>query len=230
MRLSPPFQGTIFLDPNIITSADPTAFTSISYSGQDKRKMYDRRVNKHIRVTPFLFHASYDDGLSIEFQINPEFQNVDDAKLVALKYAEVIGQLPTALRIDIKTATVHKGDELFGGGNNDILIYTGQSLLYEKDGILEETLIHEASHTSLDSYHATSAGWVKAQKLDSAFISTYALDNPKREDIAETFLLYMAITYKSDRISASLKNKILETIPNRIAYFENQNLNTYPIE
>ena len=228
--LSPPFNGTIFLDPDIITSSDPTTFTNLSYTGQAERTMYDRRVNNWITTTPFLFNANFEDGLSIEIQINPEFQNIADAEIQALKYAEVIGRLPTALRIDVETAWIHMGVEPFGGGNNNLLIHTGQSTLYENDGILEEALVHEASHTSLDAYHATSTGWINAQETDPTFISTYARDNPTREDIAESFLVYMAIQYRSDRISTPLKNKILETIPNRLLYFDKQNFNMYPIE
>ena len=227
---TPPFGGTIFLDPDIITDSDDTTFESLFYVGQATRKMFDRRVDNWITVTPFLFNATYDDGLSIEIQVNPEFQGSDAAEVEALKFAEVIGRLPTALRMDVETVWIHKGIELFGGGNNNILIHTGQSTLYENDGILEETLVHEASHTSLDAKHSTSPGWISAQESDGNFISTYARDNPVREDIAETFLLYMAIRYRSDRIDKSLEGTILETIPNRIMYFDDQYFNMYPIE
>jgi len=230
VQANPPFAGTIFLDPDIITAADKTTFVSLSYAGQAPRTMFDRRVDGWITVTPYLFNSTFDDGLAIEIQVNPEFLESDVAEIEALKYAEVIGRLPTALRMDVETVWIHKGTQPFGGGNNNILIHTGQSTLYENDGILEETLVHEASHTSLDAQHAASAGWVAAQESDGNFISTYARDFPAREDIAETFLLYMAIRYRSDRISESLEDKILETIPNRILYFDDQNLDMYPID
>lgn len=230
VQFPPPFNGTIFLDPDILTSSDPTTFTGLTYAGQAKRKMYDRRVNDWITTNPFLFKANYNDGLTIEFQVNPEFKTVAEAEIQALKYAEVIGKLPTALRKDVKTSWIHLGTQPFGGGNNNLLIHIGQSTLYEKEGILEETLIHEAAHTSLDAAHAASKGWINAQNTDPSFISTYALDNPRREDIAETFLLYVALRYRSDRISASLRDKIIETVPNRIKYFDSQNFKMYPIE
>jgi len=225
-----PFDGTIFLDPDIITDSDKTTFVSLSNTGQAARTMFDRRVDDWITVTPFLFNAKFDDGLSIEVQVNPEFKDSQTAEIEALKYAKVIGRLPTALRIDVETVWIHKGIKPFGGGNNNLLIHTGQSTLYENDGILEETLVHEASHTSLDAKHSASSGWVSAKESDGDFISTYARENPNREDIAETFLLYMAIRYRSDRINQSLEDKILETIPNRIKYFDKQNFNMYPIE
>ena len=51
---------------------------------------------------------------------------------------------------------------------------------FTSKGILEETLVHEAAHTSLDRTHATAAGWLAAQTADGTFISTYARDHPLR--------------------------------------------------
>ena len=95
---------------------------------------------------------------------------------------------------------------------------------------MEETLVHEAAHSSLDEYHSASKGWINAQNLDPSFISTYARDNPEREDVAETFLLYLALRYRRDPISATLRDTMLETIPNRIKYFDAQNFKMYPIK
>ena len=97
------------------------------------------------------------------------------------------------------------------------------------DGILEETLVHEASHTSLDADHAVSPQWFAAQQADNAFISTYARDNATREDIAETFLLWLAIRHRNDRIADSLRQTVLETIPNRIDYFDAQEFDLFPV-
>lgn len=226
----PPFSGTIFLDADIINEDDPSTFTGLSYEGQDDRTMYDRRVNDWVNLTPHLFEASYDDGLSIEIQVNPEFGDESAAMGIAEKYARVIGKLPTSLRKDAETSWIHKGVEPFGGGNNNLLIHVGQADIYENDGILEETLVHEASHTSLDAMHALSEAWKAAQEADPAFISTYARDNPEREDIAESFLLYMALRYRPDRISPALKDKIQVSMPSRIQYFDGIELDMYPIE
>ena len=226
----PPFSGTIFIDPDIIASGDPTTFVRLSYNGQGSRTMFDRRVNDWITSNPYLFPAEYDDGLSIEIQVNPEFGNPQAARVQAEKFADVIGRLSTELRKDVETVWIHKGNEDFGGGNNNLLIHTGRSEHYENEGILEETFVHEASHTSLDSYHANAPDWNTAQSADCNFISDYARDNPKREDIAESYLPYLAIRYRPDRISQALKAKIENAIPNRIKYFDNQNFNMHPIQ
>ena len=227
---NPPFGGTIFIDPDIITEEDQTTFVSLSYDGTGSRLMYDRRSGG-ITSEPFLFPAEYDDGLSIEIQVNPEFGSWENAQVYALKYAEVIGRLTTQLRKDVQTSWIHKGDEPFGGGNNNLLIHTDWSEKnYEDQGILEETLVHEAAHTSLDSYHAESVGWLDAQIADCEFISEYARDNPIREDIAESYLPYLAVKYRPNRISPALKKTIENAIPNRIKYFDSQNFNMYPIQ
>ena len=226
---TPPFSGTIFIDPDIITAADPTTFQSLTANGHGLRTMYDRRANAFILVDAFLFTATFDDGLATEVQVNPEF-GVDSAPVQALKYATVIGRLPKALRKDVFTVWIHKGVNPFGGGNNNLLIHVGQAALYENDGILEETFVHEAAHTSLDAAHAGSPGWIAAQTADGTFISTYARDNPTREDIAESFLPYLAVRYRSGRMTQALANAILLTIPNRIAYFDALALNMLPIQ
>jgi len=229
LHAKPPFSGTIFLTPDIITPADPTALRHIEDAGQAPRRMFDRRTNGWLNLKPFLFKASYSDGLFIEVQVNPEFYDQTTARALATKYASVIGRLPACLRAQVKTVWIHKGLCPFGGGNNNLLIHTDKAAEYEASGILEETLVHEAAHTSLDAAHAAAKGWIAAQNADGEFISTYARDYPKREDIAESFLPYLAVKYRHQRISQSLSNTIARTIPNRIAYFDSLHLDMNPI-
>jgi hypothetical protein len=226
----PPFNGTIFIDPDIITPDDPTTFLGLTYAGQAPRTMYDRRAEGWVTRDAFLFDATFDDGLTVEVQVNPEFGTPEASEVEALFYADAIGRLPTALRRDVETVWIHQGVQPFGGGNNNLLIHVGQGDLYIADGILEETLVHEAAHTSLDADHATAPGWIAAQVADPTFISTYARDFPQREDIAESFVPYLAVRYRADRIAGSLRSTILASIPNRIAYFDGLGLEMHPIQ
>ncbi|MCB0215199.1 MAG: hypothetical protein H6648_09255 [Caldilineae bacterium] len=226
---SPPFWGTIFIDPDIITPADPSSFEGLRDAGRGERTMYDRRVDGWITVEAFLFDARYDDGLAIEIQVNPEFASVDAARAEAERFAPVIGQLPRALRVGVETVWIHQGTAPFGGGNHNLLIHVGQAERYVAEGILEETLVHEAAHSSLDETHAAAPGWLAAQAADGGFISTYARDNPDREDIAESYLPYLALRHRADRISGALAATIQATIPNRMRYFDALDLDLYPI-
>ena len=226
-----PFHGTIFINPDIITPEDSTTFVNLLYSGREERIMFDRRVADWITIKPHLFPANYNDSIQIEIQVNPEFGDHETSRYQAGKFAPIIGQLSKELRKDVKTVWIHKGDFPFGGGNNNLLIHTDYSAKnYEGQGILEETFIHEAAHTSLDAYHSNDELWIQAQQKDCVFISDYAEDHPLREDVAESFLPYLAIRYRPDRIPIELKNIIEKTMPNRIKYFDNQNFNMSLIE
>ena len=119
----------------------------------------------------------------------------------------------------------------WGGGNNDILIhtdyYTGNFLK-----CVEEVMMHEAGHTSLDPTWGGSVKknpWKKAAKADDKFISQYAKDFPEREDVAETIQAWIAARCKSDRISKSTYKKITKGIPNRLKYLDEQNYDLYPM-
>lgn len=226
----PPYSGTIFFDPDIIKPSDPSAIKSTTYTGRGSVTMYDRRASNWVSVNAYLFDVVWNDGLTSRAQVNPEFGSISAATVEAEKYAFLIGQLPYCLRTDVNEIWIHKGTKPFGGGNNSILIHTGQTTNYENNGILEETLVHEACHTSLDAAHASSDGWKNAQNLDNEFISTYARDNPTREDIAETFLTWLAVRYRKDEISTTDFNKITQAIPNRLAYFDGLELNLSPFE
>ena len=113
-KATPPFDGTIFLDPDVITDADPTAYQKLTDAGRGLRTMYDRRAD-WVDLNAFLFNASFSDGPDIEIQVNPEFGDVDVARAEALKYAPVIGRLPKCLRKDIETVWIHMGNNPSAG-------------------------------------------------------------------------------------------------------------------
>ena len=60
-------------------------------------------------------------------------------------------------------------------------------------------------------------------------LSKYAKDFPKTEDVVETIIWWVAVRCKTDRISESNYKKILEAIPNRLKYLDEQNYDTYPM-
>lgn len=225
---TPPYLGTVFIDPDIITATDPSSIQSTTYTGQGLRTVFDRRVNSFISINAFLFSVVWNDGLTSEAMVNPEFGTIPLARIEAEKYAFLIGQLPYCLRIDVDKIWIHKGVQLFGGANNSILIHTGQTVNYEASGVLEETLIHESTHTSLDFANINSSGWIAAQTQDVNFISTYASDFPTSEDVAESFLPWLMVRHRATRITTADFNSITQTIPNRLLYFDSKSYNLYP--
>lgn len=225
----PPYHGTIFIDGGLITGSDPTTYKQTKYLGRKRRSMFDRRTDGFIRPRAFVFKARYQGGAKVQIRVNPEFRRKGKAARQAAKYARVVGRLPGVLRAGVRTITIHRGDEDYGGGSHDLLIHVGRTRSYVRDRILEETLVHEAAHASLDPTHAGAAGWLDAQAADPTFISTYAHDNPTREDVAESFLPYLGIRYRRSRMSADDVRKIEEAIPNRIAYFDAQGFDMRPV-
>lgn len=220
---TPSFYGTTSMNPDIILPTDPSTCETVSYIRQDMRLIFDRRTgieqnveNVHILV------ATFSDGHDIELRVHPEFESRTSAEAAAARYAHSIGQLPAILRLRVRSVTVLMGTEPFGGDSRrgDLLIHVGQARQYQNEGVLEETLMHEACHVSLDVFHARTREWIEAQKADDEFISIYARDHPFREDVAESFLPYYAVRYRPDRISAEMMQTIEDAIPHRIAYFD----------
>jgi FlgD Ig-like domain len=228
-RVDPPYGGTVWIDPDIITEQDASSFTSFTYSGRGIRAVFDRRAADWVQVDGYLFEVIFDDGTTSEFIVNPEFGSLAAAQEHVERYAYPIGQLSTTLRRDMREVWINGGDEAFGGGNNSILIHTVYGERAQSQGFLEEVLVHEAAHTSLDADHANTAGWLAAQASDPESISTYARDNPTREDVAESILPYYAVRYRSDRISLADYNKMTQAIPARLAYFDAIAMDWYPM-
>jgi len=169
-----------------------------------------------------VLRASFSDEPDIDFVIHPEFGEPEAARSIATYYAHPIGQLPATLRRQLRVVTILKGTYPFGGdgATGTVLIHTGQAMQYVREGILEETLMHEACHVSLDGMHARAPEWIAAQAADDEFISIYARDHPYREDIAESFVPYFGYRYRRDRLSEDVIETIERVMPNRIAYFD----------
>ncbi len=226
---APPFHGTASLDPDIIIPSDPTDFVVLEPAGRGERFVYDRRPAAWITIQAYLFDATFANGLSAEFQVNPEFGTWTEAEAVARAYAPAIGQIPVALRKDVDAVWIHRGDEPFGGGNRALLVHADRGEQYRQRGILPEILVHEGVHTSLDSAHADAPAWLAAQVADPTFISTYARDHPGREDLAESFSAWLAVRHRRDRITEGMADTITTAIPHRLAYFDSLDLNLCPV-
>ncbi|MCY4511527.1 MAG: hypothetical protein OXG35_31870, partial [Acidobacteria bacterium] len=197
-----PFQGTVFISPNVLTAEDPSSLAGVEYTGRGQRRIFDYRVMDWITVDAYLFEARI-GGHPIEFQVNPEFESEDAARAQVDVYAPPLGRLPAVLLSRLQSVHVNAGTpghpdgvrpwarprNVFGGNYVDrsITVHTGRGQEYLRDGFLEEVLFHEGAHVSLQN-HEEEPGWLAAQAADPEFISDYARDNPDREDVAESIL------------------------------------------
>jgi len=225
MPAPPPFANTTSPCSDIIRATDPTAFTGLTYVGEGERDVWDRRVGGGTRLTFVLYNATYDDGMMVEIRVERDTFK-EQAEYYAGKYSKPFGQLPAGVRTRVRALSIMTGIQPWGGGLDDITIHNG--IVYELTNELEETLLHEAAHTSLTDYNL-SAEWKAAQQADNTFISEYARDNPEREDVAESYVAYLAVRYRAARILKTDADKIVQAIPNRIAFFEAQQLAIHPI-
>jgi hypothetical protein len=219
LALDPPFSGTVWVDKEIILPSEWTAYQLLNYSGVAERFVYDRRDNVYLMRQMHIFDATYADAPEIEVRVNSNDFSTSIAAQYAASYAEMLGRLPTALRADLMTMTIHGGGALpFGGSENGILIHV--DVESSTVDFLEEILVHEATHAIYGATHDLAPAWQAAQAADPTFISTYAHDYPNREDVAESLLMWYAVRHRSDRLDAATIAAIEAAIPNRLAYFD----------
>lgn len=226
---------------NAITHDDPSVFLNLKYIGIDSREMYDRRVYNLRNIKAYLFEAKFKNRKSIEIQVDHEFGSVENALYWAKRVAFPMGQIPRVLSKDVQYISIQSMNAPFTASPRArrIRVYTGQFLERAEHGSIEEALVHEGVHVSLDylsvnqvNQGRTSPGWKKAQKNDGMFISAYAENSPKTEDMAESFLPWLLLRCLPDRISSNDKTKIQKAIPNRLEYFDSLNFSKadlYPI-
>ena len=231
------FKKNLYHDCDIIMKKDPTTFLNLSFLGVENIKWFDARLytensmKYEIYFDAFIFKARFEKGKDVTIRVNSEFKTKEKAEKIAKKYAKTIGQLPNFLRVPhLLTSTIHKGNGGYGGGNSDILIHTGTS---SSSKCLEEIMIHEGAHVSIDFFYTLKGKkgnrWKDAANKDNKYVTPYARKNPFREDIAETINWWIAVRCKKDRISKSTYKKIVQNIPNRLEFFDNQYFDTYPL-
>ena len=231
--LEPPFAGTMWDLPDLITSSDYTVYSTSSYQGIETRLFYDKSIPDFINYPAHIYKVNFGDGLAVDFEIYSEFTE-DEANSIKQKYAPLMGQLGKELRKNIKSIEFLKGEEGASAQRSEDLNYANITFHIDwlnnivetrPDGDkTEELFIHESAHLSIDPYVYGKQEWTNAVNLDGNYISTYAQDNPNSEDIAETFQAYIAVKYFPDRISSSLRDTILSVCLNRFKYFDSLNL------
>ena len=229
----PPFSGTMWELPDLITSSDYTIYSSSTYQGILDRLFYDKSIPSFIDYPAHVYKINFGDGLSVDFEIYTEFSQEEELA-IKQKYAPLIGQLGKELRKNIKSIEFLKGDYTASAQRNNDLSYSNITIPIDwlnnnvetrPDGDrTEELFIHEATHLSIDPYVYGQRGWNDAVYLDGNYLSTYAKDNPESEDIAETFQAYIAVKYFPERIKSSLRDTILSICLNRFKYFDSLNL------
>jgi len=205
---------------DIITTSDPSTFNCLSYEGRTTRQMWDKRLDNEFDLNVFLFHAHFTDSPPIDIIVNPEFETVEAAEAEARRYTTELGQLPLILRQGIRQFGIHGGMPTYSAGAGKIFVYADRTTRRISQNHLEESLLHESVHTSLDPTYARSPEWQAAQAQDGAFVTRYGQDYPQREDLAETTLFAYGFMTHPDRIPPVDSQDIRRAIPARLALLE----------
>jgi hypothetical protein len=225
---APPYRGTVFANPNIITKECPSRLLSMGEPSKGTRTFFDRRTGRFSETAVHIFKAKFEAGRQIEICVNGEFTDPGQVRSLARKYAGEIGRLPVCLCERIETVIIHDGKCLFGGGNANVMIHLKQAEEYEKGGFLEEALFHEAVHTSIDEALSGDRKWSSGIASARTFISDYAKAHPAREDAAESLLLYFGMKFRPQVMDKAAMADIRRGLDWRVAYFDSKRLDWRP--
>lgn len=227
------FDNLVYLNPNIIGPKDVSVLDSITFDGWSIQEVYDRRLSNYTNTEVAIFKVFWKQSGDMEVHVLKELidhSNQDSALNDYVQpYAYMVGQLPSFLLKGIHRIVLLGGDEICSAADGSIYIhpaYTGNS----KTAFVEEVLIHEGGHASLDNVILASDEWKNAQQKDSLYISKYAKDNLETEDLAESILAWLSIRYRSERVSTEDSLIIASTIPNRLKLLDSYNFEVYPFD
>ena len=233
-------RGTVWRLPRtLITEADPTALRGVTYLGKLERLMrpYQEGGGRQRMVEPvYVFEAEYDRN-TIEFQVYPDVGDRAAARAEVDRHTPIFGRLPWALREYVREVELSE----LGGGNASpwhwwpnldeagvIMIGAERDRTTVRNGFMEEVYMHEGVHVSLEHERGTAPGWFEAAAADEKFISPYARDNWDSEDMAETFAAWFAVRYRPETLSADDHQAIIDGVPNRLAWFDQQGYDMVP--
>tara|TARA_B100001250_G_scaffold279180_1_gene241557 strand:- start:1119 stop:1985 length:867 start_codon:yes stop_codon:yes gene_type:complete len=224
---------------NIVNPNDLTAYKDLKFIKKESKIFRDKRYGEsQYRAIFFIFKVKFYDSKDIKFFVNSEFKTHEKVAEVALEFSKKIGQLPFFLRKKIKWVVIHgpwvdkEKCTCAWYAQRDAGFYIHTEMVHEPEH--EETIIHEAAHVSIDSKFYTDQNfhvWKRASTSDKGFISKYASEHPRREDIAESVVAWVAARCKQNRIDKSIYNQIINTIPNRLKILDNiiDKNDTYPL-
>lgn len=210
---------------DLLTADDPSALACLGLLRRAQGEFYDARIDELVfpADTAFL-DAMYTDGSTVELRVHPELGDDEDVVARATLVADALGRIPSVLRADVGRVGVVGGDAAAqaDGGGEGILLTADNMDVRVGDERLEETLFHEAVHTSLDDRILDDPAWLAAQTADDAFLTAYAANNPTTEDLAETTLYAWAALFHPDRLLAGEAEAFAELVPRRLAFVRDE--------
>lgn len=226
----PPFQSTIWIDSALITPRDRSSYDSHVYAGTTEHWAYDiRQEDPWVLMNTYVFNVAWDEDMMCLGMVDTTYADRDSAWALVKLYAKSLGRLPRTLRQGVKGFIIMGGDTVWScNSDSTINIHHEWGLERVIDGFMEEVFIHECSHASIDPLYETDSAWVKAVREDGRSVSDYANNTPS-EDMAESFLPWLAERYLPQRISHEYIDLTNAAIPHRIAFFDRIPMDANPL-
>jgi len=182
------FESSAYMSYRLIEDKDVTVLDTIEFSGWSIIEVYDRRIPEYTNAELAIYRASWLGGDSMEVHVLKEF--FDDKSIEEVLEESVYpfvyktGQLPHFLLEGIDRIVLFKGKERCSAALGSIYIHVGDHDDNVSD-FVEEMLLHEGGHASMDEKINELPQWKVAQQKDSLAISKYASENLDSEDITE---------------------------------------------
>ena len=214
-----PYGGTVYTVPNMYVESDPSTLQTFVFNGMETSEEYDHRGEDWFEIEFYAFVATYADGQEVWFLVNGEYDTQRQAEFAGKLYAKVLGQMPRLLRQGVDYIVVHETGSDWSASPGVITIHDGAVEQEASEGALEESMIHETVHASLDEDWSYRRDWAQAQREDGGFISDYGQENPDSEDFAESFTLYLGLSQHPGRMPAPVVETMLDIMPARLKFF-----------
>ncbi len=209
-------------DLEFIRTSDKSVFSCLVYIGTERAEMPDKRHDRLFDNGTFVFVANYKDGTSVGLWAHSDFDSQATAMKSVEPVAQAVGKLPTIMRSKLDHVVIHEGDETaFGEAEGHFFVLYSDNIrtrIHNHD--LEETVFHESVHATLDAKYLRSRKWHNAQSADSMFITDYAANLPKKEDLAESALFAWAMLVHPGRLPDSVEKRARDIMSNRLVFFE----------
>ena len=209
-------------DIDFILGTDPDSFVELVFIGREDRETPQAPNGGDLFDTDtFIFDAVFSDGETMEIWCHSSFVTEEAAREYAEKLGPRLGKLPAFQRNMINHVVIHNGD------SSAFAEIEGQFFVLYSENIddristndFEETVFHESVHASYQFMYEDHPDWTSAQAADPTYVTKYAQDNPRLEDIAESALFaYTYLTYPG-RLSSDIEDWLEQNIPNRLAFF-----------
>lgn len=208
-------------DIDFIRADDPTVEFELADKGRVPLEFPGSLVKRPLILeNAYLMQLRYKDGAKVGIWADPLFADYRAASGYASKIGTALGKLPRPFREKLKHVVVHVGDRVAFSEHEGrfFVLYSANIDKRIATHDLEETCFHETIHATLELEHATSPEWLKAQKKDAAFITEYAAEKPRQEDLPESALFAYTLIKHPGRMPQHVEKAVSRIMPNRLDY------------